>query len=119
MQTKMVKKKITPEAVKQMAFMGVAMGTMAAAMMSNVCFADGAQELFKTLIKILAKVMYAPAAFFAGTGAYSWASAHAEGDGPEMKKALGRLSAAVMIAVVATILLASAETLASLIETSL
>ena len=81
-------------------------------------YAADAKSLMETVIKIIAVLLFIPAAILSVTGIVAYASAHSEGDRPAQKKAVNTLSAGIMLAALGVILKASASTFSSLVSTS-
>ena len=92
------------------------MTTVATMATTTVASAGSADQLLEFIIDILGKGMLAFAAIYAVMGLSKWAGAHADGDGPEMKKAQGTLAAAVIVVVVSIALIASKSQLAGIIS---
>nr|WP_297765591.1 hypothetical protein [uncultured Butyrivibrio sp.] len=80
-------------------------------------YASAAEDLLSLIIDIVAKGLIAGAVILAIMGISKWASAHAEGDGPEMKKATNMLTATIIMVVISAIMIASEETIASILTT--
>ena len=90
---------------------------MVSAMGMNVVYADEAQELMKTVIDIIGKLIFVPAAIMSITGIIQYAAAHSDGDGPAQKKAINMLSAGIMLAALGLLLVGAQDTFAGLIKT--
>ena len=107
--------------IKQKYYAAMATGFCAVAGATNTVMAadSGAKQLMKTALDIIGKICIVPAAFFLIAGIMQYASAHSDGDGPGTKKAIGMISAGIMIAVAAAILLngSTQETFANLLST--
>ncbi len=80
-------------------------------------YASAADDLMTLIVDIVAKGMIAGAVILAIMGISKWAAAHADGDGPEMKKATNSITAAIIMVVVSAILIASEGTIASILTT--
>ncbi len=83
---------------------------------------DGGKSMLATVLGLIGKLMYIPAIGFLAVGFYSYATSHAEGDGPAQNKAIQKISAAVIIGVVATLFTVagtSGSTINNLIESML
>ena len=92
---------------------------LAYASLINIAYATGnGTKLFEFAVETISKVMYVPAGFLIVIGIFQWASAPSDGDGPSQKKATNMISAGIMLAVVATILIASKSTLSAMITTT-
>ena len=69
---------------------------------SRFVFADTtAKTLMKTVLGLVAKIMWAPVALFVVMGIFNIAAGHADENGPQTKKGIGMVVAAVAIAIVA------------------
>ena len=87
-----------------------------AAMPMPIAFAEGsATDLFTFIIEILCKIGMALGAMYGVFGLMHYAEARQEGDGPAKNKAIGQISAAVLLIIVAAAINAGASTLASFI----
>lgn len=80
-------------------------------------YAAAPDALLTLIIDIIGKGMIALAVVFAVMGVSKWAAAHSDGDGPEMKKAVNTLAAAIILVVISAVLVASKATLASALTT--
>ena len=102
--------------VKNAISMASAMMTVSTAQAMTGVSADEAQDLMKTVIDIIAKLVFVPAAIMAITGIIQYASAHSDGDGPGTKKAINMLAAGIMLAALGIILEATKDTFANIIK---
>ncbi len=93
--------------------------TLPVAMMSQSVFAAGdPTALMSWAVKGVGTLVLVPAVMNLIKGVTSWAEAHADGNGPEAKKATNQISAGVMLAIVSVVLIASSGTLAGFISGS-
>ena len=118
----MLKKKMNAVAnsAKQVAKTSALTLTMAATMIltNGAMAAGGAQDLMTWVIKALGVLVLVPGLLFGVTGLISYASAHADGDGPAQNKATGKISAGLMLIVLSIVIIAASGTLAGYISTS-
>ena len=96
-----------------------AMASVAMAQLATTVYADEATDLMETVIKIIANLIFIPAAIMSITGIIQYASAHSDGDGPAQKKAINMLAAGIMLAALAIILKATSATFSGMISTAI
>lgn len=108
-----VKSNISPVA------MNVCMFGMMMVQNSSLAAEADAKGLVETIIKIIGVLIIAYGMIMAVMGVIAYASAHSEGDGPAQNKAVGKISAGVMLVVLSIILSSQAGKLAGMIQTSI
>ena len=88
-------------------------------MMTTVYASSGAQDLMKTIIKMISVLIIALGIIFAVLGLVHYAAANSEGDGPAKQKAMMQLASGVMIIVMSTLLNGQASNLANYVTSSI
>ncbi len=113
------KAKISSMKTKIGTISAASIATLPVAMVSQSAFAAGdVTALMSWAVRGVATLILVPAVMNLIKGVTSWAEAHADGNGPEAKKATNQISAGIMLAIVSVALIASAGTLASFISSS-
>ena len=96
----------------------VTMATAGFLLSTGLAQASAGEDLLALIIDIVGKGLIAGAVILAIMGIAKWASAHAEGDGPEMKKATNTLTAAIVMVIISAVIIANEAKFAAILTSA-